>query len=228
MTLNAADAAQPIDGIQITGALFASTSGYVIAIGAVTLHPLSPDTIGIRLAIMPPPVAIVPVAAPGQPVTTFRHRQAYIDKAALTLVPSSLFDVVWPAPAAAATGPGNPVTAPLQLPPPTAPIGFIAQREDSGVAGSAAAVSVWIATHSAPAPAQNSGVNSANLYRLVDSQLPDPAQGWGHRIAGFDLFGALGTWSAWSAPRRARRCHSRRPRSPGFRAMCCSASRCAR
>jgi hypothetical protein len=201
VTLNAASAAQPIDAIQIIGALFASINGYVIAIGAITLHPLSPDAIGTRLAIMPPPVAIMPVAASDQPVTTFRHRQADVDMAALKLVPSSLFDVVWPAPAAAATGPGNPVTAPLQLPPPTTPIGFVAQREDSGVAGSAAALPGWIATRSAPAPAQNAGVNSANLYRLVDSQLPDPVQGWRHRVAGFDLFGARGSWSAWSAPR---------------------------
>jgi hypothetical protein len=202
VTVNTPSSAQMIDQIQVIGGTFPSPSGYVIAIGSVTLHPLSPDAIGTRYAIMPPPVAIQPVAAPGQPTTTFRHRQADIDTNTLTLVPSSLFDVVWPAPPPSATPPpGDPVANPLQLPPPTSPIGFVAQRQDSGVAGSATNVSGWIATRSAPAPVKNSGVTTAELYRLVDSQRPDPVQGWSHRVAGFDLFGALGTWSAWSAPR---------------------------
>ena len=173
----------------------------MIAIGAITLHPLSPDGIGTRYAIMPPPIAIQPVAASGQPTTIFRHRQADIDTNKLTLVPSSLFDVVWPAPPPSATQPGDPVTDPLQLPPPTSPIGFVAQRQDSGMAGSATNITGWIATRSAPAPVKNSGVTTTDLYRLVDSQRPDPVEGWSHRVAGFDLFGALGTWSAWSAPR---------------------------
>jgi hypothetical protein len=201
VTVNALSASQLIDQIQVNGTLVASPFGYVLAIGVLTLHPLVPDAIGTRYAIIPPPVAIQPVAAPGQPYTTFRHRQADIDASALTLVPHSLFDVEWPAPPiAAAQQTGDPVTDPLQLPPPTLPIGFVAQREDSGVAGSAARVPGWIATRSASKP-KGSNVLTANLYRLVDSQLADPVGGWSHRVAGFDLFGALGTWSNWSAAR---------------------------
>lgn len=206
VTVNTPNITQMIDQIQVIGAIFASWTGYVIAIGAITLHPLSPDVIGTRYAIMPPPIGIQPVAAPGQPTTIFRHRQANIDTNTLTLVPSSLFDVVWPAlPPSSTPPPGDPVTDPLQLPPPTSPIGFVAQRQDSGVAGSATNISGWVATRTAPAPVKNSGVTTTDLYRLVDSQRPDPVQGWSHRVAGFDLFGALGTWSAWSAPRQVEK-----------------------
>ncbi len=195
----AAPSGQLIDTIQFVGTTAPSPAGYVLAIGALTLHPISPDTIGTLYAIMPPPVAIQPIAAPGQPYTTFRHRQADIDTSTLTLVRHSLYDVVWPAPNPPAPV-GDPVSDPLQLPPPTQPIGFVAQRQDSGKAGSTAALPGWISTRTAPTPA-GSNITTNNLYRLVDSQLPDPAGGWSHRVAGFDIFGALGTWSAWSDAR---------------------------
>jgi hypothetical protein len=201
VTVNAPSAGQLIDQVQVNGAIAVSPAGYVLAIGALTLHPLSPDAIGTQYAIIPPPAAIQPVAAPGQPYSTFRHRQADIDTSTLTLVRHSLIDVEWPAPPIPASQQtGDPVTDPLQLPPPILPIGFVAQRQDSGVAGSAADIPGWIATRNVPKP-KASNVPTANLYRLVDSQLPDPVGGWQHRVAGFDLFGALGAWSNWSAPR---------------------------
>jgi hypothetical protein len=201
VTVNAPSATQPIDQIQVNGAPAVSPGGYLLAIGALTLHPLSPDAIGTRYAIMPPPVPIQPIAAPGQPYSTFRHRQADIDTNTLTVVPHSLIDVEWPAPPVPASQlTGDPVSDPLQLPPPTQPIGFVAEREDSGVAGSAKRLPGWIATRSAPKP-KGSSVSTANLYRLVDSQLADPAGGWSHRVAAFDIFGALGVWSNWSTPR---------------------------
>jgi len=194
-----APSGQLIDQIQFLGALVSSPNGYVLAIGALTLHPLSPDAIGTQYAIMPPPVAIQPIAALGQPYTTYRRRQADIDTSTLTLVRHSLFDVVWPAPPAPLPV-GDPVTDPLQLPPPVQPIGFVAQREDSGMAGSATNIPGWTATRSAPAPT-GSHVTTANLYRLVDSGLADPVGGWSHRVAAFDLFGVRGAWSNWSTPR---------------------------
>ena len=200
-TVNAPSDAQLIDHIQVNGALGVSPGGYVLAIGALTLHPLSPDAIGTRYAIIPPPVAIQPIAAPGQPYSTFRHRQADIDTKTLTLIPHSLIDVEWPAPPVSASQlTGDPVTDPLQLPPPTQPIGFVAEREDSGVASSVTRLPGWIATRNVP-KTKGSNVPTANLYRLVDSQLADPAGGWSHRVAAFDIFGALGIWSNWSGPR---------------------------
>jgi hypothetical protein len=208
VTVNAPNTNQLIDQIQLIGVTTASPSGYVVVIGALTLHPLSPDAIGTRYALIPPPVAIQPIAAPGQPHSTFRHRQADIDTATLTLVPHSLIDVEWPAqPVPASQQTGDPVTDPLQLPPPTLPIGFVAQRQDVGVAGSATRIPGWIATRKAPKP-KGSSVATANLYRLVDSQLADPVVGgggWSHRVAAFDLFGALGAWSNWSAPRQVEK-----------------------
>jgi hypothetical protein len=194
-----APSGQLIDTIQFLGTALSSPGGYVLAIGALTFHPISPDIIGTQYAIMPPPVAIQPIAAPGQPYTTFRRRQADIDTTSLTLVRHSLYDIVWPAPNPPAPV-GDPVTDPLQLPPPVQPIGFVAQREDSGVPNSIESIPGWTSTRSAPAPlGSNVGTNS--LYRRVDSQLADPVGGWSHRVSAFDIFGALGTWSPWSAPR---------------------------
>lgn len=208
ITVNAPSTGQLIDQIRLTGVSTASPGGYVVAMGALTLHPLSADAIGTRYALIPPPVAIQPIASPGQPHSTFRHRQADIDTSKLTLVRHSLIDVEWPAPPVPASQQtGDPVTDPLQLPPPTLPIGFVAQRQDVGVAGSAAGIPGWIATRSAPKP-KGSSIATANLYRLVDSQLADPVVGgggWSHRVAAFDLFGALGAWSNWSAPRQVEK-----------------------
>jgi hypothetical protein len=205
VTVNAPSVTQLIDQIQVNNTLVVSPFGYVLTIGSLTLHPLSPDAVGTRYAVIPPPVAIQPIAAPGQPFSTFRHRQADIDTTTLTLVTHSLIDVEWPAPLVPASQlTGDPVNDPLQLPPPTQPIGFVAEHEDSGVAGSAKRLPGWIATRNAPKP-KGSNVPTANLYRLVESQLADPVGGWSHRVAAFDIFGALGIWSNWSAPRNVEK-----------------------
>jgi hypothetical protein len=120
-------------------------------------------------------------------------------------VPHSLIDVEWPAPpVTAAQQAGDPMSDPLDLPPPTQPVGFVAERQDVGAAGSTRRIPGWIATRNAPAP-KGSNVPTANLFRLNDSQLADPIGGWSHRVAAFDLFGALGKWSNWSAPRQVEK-----------------------
>ena len=198
VTVTSANTFQPIDQITIVGvAAWASISS--IFVGSVTLHPISPDTIGTRYAIMPPAIAIQPVPAPGQPITTFRKRQADIDTTNLHLVPHSVMDVQWPAQPVVQTG--DPVSDPIALPAPTQPIGFVAERQDTGAANSVQRIPGWVATRSVPKPA-GSPIPTANLYRLVDSGLPDPVSAYSHRMAGFDLFGALGAWSPWSEPRK--------------------------
>ncbi len=194
-----------IDTITIAGTPVVAPEGIAVVVGSVTLHPITPDEIGVRYAIIGPPGVIQPIAAPGQPITTFRHRHADIDTTALKLVPHSLFDVSWPAqPVTTAQQKGDPVSDPLALPPPSRPLGFVAEREDSGVAGSEQRIPGWIGTRSVPTPA-NSSIPTASLYRLVDSQRLDPVGGWSHRVAAFDLFGVLGQWSAWSAPRKVEK-----------------------
>lgn len=199
VTVNAASPTQTIDTLVIAGVPGFNSLGIVVTVGGVTLHPVSPDAIGTRYAILPPPIAIPSLPAPGQPISTFRHRQAEIDTATLSLVTHSLIDVEWPAPPVGPQ-PGDPVSNPLALPPPTLPIGFIAERQDTGAASSTQKIPGWIATRSAPKP-KASLIPTANLYRYADSQLGDPAGGWSHRVAAFDLFGALGQWSNWSVPR---------------------------
>lgn len=200
VTVNAPSDNQLIDQITVDGISMFSPLGIAIVVGGITLHLLSPDAIGTRFAIIPPPVAIPAIAAPGQPITTFRHRQADIDTTTLKLVPHNLMDVEWPSPPVPpGLKSGDPISNPLALPPPTQPIGFVAQRKDAGAAGTQN-IPGWIATRSAPKP-KSSKIPAANLYRLTDAQLPDPITGWSHRVAAFDLFGVLGHWSAWSTPR---------------------------
>lgn len=199
VTVNAPSPGQLLDQIEVLGT--GGAPGLVVCVGALSVHPLAPDAIGTRYAITPPPAAIPSLAAPGQPHSTYRHRQADIDPASLGLVLHSLIDVEWPAlPVTPAQHTGDPVSDPLALPPPTRPIGFVAERRDLGDGGSPQRLPGWIATRSVPRPLA-SQVPTANLYRLADSQLPDPKAGWSHRVAAFDLFGVLGAWSAWSAPR---------------------------
>lgn len=203
--VTAADPAHLIDGLEVVGQPAVSTSGVVVVIGSLQLHPLSPDAIGTRYAIVGPPVAIASPPAPGQPLSTFRHRQADVDPATLTLAPHSLIDVEWPAPpVTAATQPGDPVGDPIDLPPPTQPIGFVAQRQDVGVANSTRGLPGWIATRSTLTPA-SSKIPTAKLYRLADSGLTDPKGGWSHRVAAFDLFGVRGAWSNWTVPKQVEK-----------------------
>jgi hypothetical protein len=205
VTVTATNSAQLIDRVEIVGQPAVSFLGVVVVIGALRLHPLSPDAIGTRYAIVGPPTAIPSLPSPGQPLSTFRHRQADIDPVTLTLVPHSLVDVEWPAPpVTAAMQSGDPVGDPIDLPPPTQPIGFVAQRQDVGVANSTQRLPGWIATRSAATPS-SSKIPTAQLYRLADSPLTDPLGGWSHRVAAFDLFGARGAWSNWTAPKQVEK-----------------------
>lgn len=195
---------QPIDQIVVTG-----TSGYwqfseCVAIGALRLHPVATQAIGTQYAIVHAPGPIPAMAAPGDPVTTYRHRQADIDTQALTLVSHSLYDVCWPAPVTAGLQTGNPITDPQQLPPPTLPIGYVAQRSDGGGSATPQNLPGWTTTRSVPT-ASGLPINTPNMYRLVDGNRPDPHIGWSHRVAAFDIFGVRGGWSNWSAPRGVER-----------------------
>ena len=200
VSVTAASASAPIDTIQLTGVQQIVSDGIVVSVGSLTLHPLSPDTIGVRFALLGPPGAITAVPAPGQPVCTFVRRQADVDRSTLALVPHSMFNVEWPAPAAtAAQTTGNPMTDPLALPPPDRPIGFIAERQDSGEASSLTRLNRWISVASSPTPA-SSKIATPRLYRFLDTGVPDPAGGYSYRVCGFDIFGAAGNWSGWTAP----------------------------
>jgi hypothetical protein len=198
VTANATTPDQLIDTIQITGQTAPSVIGLVVMIGEIVLHRLSPDAIGTRYSMLNPPATLTQLAAPGQPASTFIHRQADVDTTALTLVPHTLIHVEWPAPLTMPTT-GDPVSDPLGLPPPTLPIGFVAERQDSGKTSSEALLPNWIAAASSPTPS-SSKITTPRLYRLADSGLGDPEGGWSHRVAGFDIFGALGVWTGWTPP----------------------------
>jgi hypothetical protein len=193
------DPATTIDQIQIAGVPTISADGIVVLVGQVTLYRLWPTAIGTRYALLPPPGKLVPLPPPDQPLSTFRHRKADIDPVSLELVAHSLIDVEWPAPAAAPGDlSGDPVSDPTALPPPTRPIGFVVERQDTGKAGSAERMPKWIAVASSPTPPW-SKIATPWVYRYSASGLTDPAGGWSHRVAGFDAFGVAGKWSGWTA-----------------------------
>jgi hypothetical protein len=199
-TVSATSAAAPIDTLQITGVTQSALNGIVVSVGSLTLHPLNTTAVGIQYALLGPPGPITPVPAPGQPIATFVRRQADVDPATLDLVPHSMISVEWPAPAAtAAQTTGNPMTDPLALPPPDRPIGFVADRQDSGKASSLTQLKKWISAASSPTP-QKSKITTPRLFRFLDKCLPDPAGGYSYRIGGFDIFGAVGQWSGWTPP----------------------------
>lgn len=193
----------PIVGFTITAVQTPAPAPSFILVGAVTIYVTAPGAIGNLYALLTAPGPITAPPAPGQPVTTFRKRQAIIDTGALKLVPQSLFDVEWPAPTISASSQtGDPYTDPRALPPPTQPIGFVAKRKDNTTAGPVTAIPGWVASRSVPTPT-GSKITTPNLYRLNDSQLPDPAAGstgYSHSVAAFDIFGVLGAASAYSKP----------------------------
>lgn len=189
-----------IDEIRVEGSANAST----FVVGRLTTHLLPGDFIGTRCAMVRGSHRMSPIAPPLNPVVaTFRHRQADINTTKLTLVPHSLINVEWPAPMTAAPQQGHPIDDPYGLPPPTQPIGFVAERQDSLVLGSPLRLPRIIANASSPTPKPNQGtvypIPTPRLYRLPD-RAADPVGWWQYRIAAFDLFGALGTWSGWTPP----------------------------
>ena len=189
-----------IDAIQITGQVGVLFEPVIVLVGGLSLHLISPDVIGTRFAIISATHHLAPLAVPGDPIATFRHRQADVDPATLTLVPHSLFDVEWPAPdLPTVTPPGDPITDPSALPPPTLPIGFVAEREDTGKPSSVVRIANRIVAAGSPTP-KHSKITSKRLYRLADNGVVDPIISYSYRVAGFDIFGALGKWSHRTAP----------------------------
>ena len=200
VTVLAANPDVLIDTLGIVGQGGISFEPVVVLVGGLSLHLTSPDIIGTRFAIAPATHHLVPLAAPGDPVAAFRHRQADVDPATLTLVPHSLFDVEWPAPdLPTVPPPGNPITDPGALPPPTLPIGFVAEREDTGKPSSVVRIADRIVAAGSLTP-KHSKITSNRLYRLSDNGVVDPVTAYTYRIAAFDIFGALGKWSHRTAP----------------------------
>jgi hypothetical protein len=193
----------PIVAIEITGTVALPPQGNFVFVGAIAFCATAPGTIDNLCALLTDPVQIVDPPAPGQPITTFRRRQAVIDTSALKLVPQSYFDVEWPAPAIdLSKQTGDPYTNPRALPPPTQPIGFIVNRKDNVGSGVVTPIPGWVASRSV-AKGTGSKISTANLYRLSDSQLPDPAagsSGYSHSISAFNIFGVTGAASPYSKP----------------------------
>ena len=200
VTLASSSSVDWIDQIVVNGTGGIFEVAECVAIGGLRLYPVQGATIGTQFAILHAPGPIKPMPVPGQPFTTYRRRQADIDTASLTLVNHSVYDVTWPTPATPSAQTGNPVTDPTNLPAPTTPIGFVAQRSDGANDSSAVTIDGWITTRSAPTPT-GSPITTPSLYRLVDSLRPDPTIGWSHRVAAFDLFGVRSKFSPWSTPR---------------------------
>ena len=197
-----------IDTILVEGVPFTS----VVVVGELSVNILASDPIGTIYALLHAPSKLTPLTAPPQPLTTFRHRQADIDKVKLQLVPHSLMDVQWPVQVATATPPGDPVTEPIDLPKPTVPIAFVAERHDTGAAHVITRLKKYVAASSSPTPA-NWPITAPELYRFSDARVPDPITAWTYRVAGFDLFGALENgasgrrqWAWKRSPRRRRSC----------------------
>jgi hypothetical protein len=196
-------ATAPIDQITVTGT---GGAGSTVVIGSVASSPVTGADAGVRYALVNVPAATsapgpMPApAAPAQPVTIFRRRTAEVDPATLTIKPSSFFEVqwIWP-PHTAADQQGDPVTDPAGLPPPRRAVAYLAQRADGDLAN-AVGIGRMIAAAPQPAPS-DSPLAPAPVVRFADAGLPDPADGYQHRAAGFGLFGQLGAWSAWSDPR---------------------------
>jgi hypothetical protein len=170
----------PIDELVIT---LSTSPPFAVVIASLTLH-VTPGIIGTRFALLHAPAPITQLPPPPTPVGTFRHREAALDPSGPVLIPRSLVEVVWPAPIA---GP-QPDPSTGFLPPPHQPLGFKAQRTDSG-GGPAVTLARMIATASQPA-------STGRIYRFTDAELLDPQGLWTYRVAGFDTFGALGRLSS--------------------------------
>lgn len=198
VTVNAANPDTPLDTIDVTGfAALVPLNAVIVA--EIDLHPLAPDAIGTRYARLYAPKQLVQLPAEPKPSSSFRHRQAEVEEPTLDFVPRSLYEIEWSAPPAAA-GSGDPVNDPYSLPPPTKPVGFVAERRDSAKPSITQRLDKRIVTASQAKPPWPK-VPTSYVYRFTDAGLLDPAGGWSHRVAAFDLFGALGKWSPWTAPR---------------------------
>ena len=198
VTLAASGSGQGLlDRIQIAAAPQFSTAS-VFCVGEVSLHRLPPAPIGLRYALLHAPQPLTPPPAPDPPLATYRRRDADVDPTTLTVTPRSLVEVEWPAPDPVGAA-GDPVSDPANLPPPWGAIAFVAERQDSGAPGSATRLPRRVIAASSPKP-QYSKLTSAREFRFTDPAAPDPQGGWSYRVAGFDVFGALGSFGPWTAP----------------------------
>jgi hypothetical protein len=194
-----------IDEILIIG--LQGTMAFVVA--KVTSYLLIPEVIGTRCAMVRGSYLLRPIAPPLVPViASFIHREAEIDTTNLKLVPHSRIHVEWPA-LLKPSPIGDPIKDPYSLPVPILPVGFVVERQDSDVNGSLIRIPRVIMASSSPTPIPNDGttypIPTPRLYRLADSRLEDPVGGWQYRIAGFDIFGALGIWSQWTQPLKVQK-----------------------
>ena len=200
LTLSAAPNQDLIDRVLVNGQKRLPLDRHaVLVIGAVELYRVASGSIGWRHALLHAPQQLSPLTAPATAVATFRHRDADVDPATRKLRPRSLIDVEWAPDATPDTHAGDPVDDPINLPAPTRPVGFIVQRVDTGVANSAERLPRRILAASSETP-KGSRLTSARLYRFSDGAAADPVGSYAYRAAGFDLFGALGAFAAWSAP----------------------------
>lgn len=197
VTLTAANPDAPIDTIEVVGQLTFAPGANSVIIGRLDLHPLLPDAIGTRYALLHAPKKLVRLAAQPKPLSNFRHRKAEVEPATLDLVPYSLYEVEWPASSTKVIS-GDPVSDPYNLPSPSQPVAFVAERRDTGKPGSDQRLDKRIMTASQPRP-KWSKLATPRIYRFSDARLRDPVKGWSHRVAAFDMFGALGNWSPWGA-----------------------------
>jgi hypothetical protein len=193
----------PIVGFTISGVAPPAPGLQFTLVGSITVYATAPGAIGNIYALLTKPAAITAPPAPGQPITTFRKRQAVIDTSALKLAPQSLFDVEWPAPTIdPSSQTGDPYTDPSALPPPVDPIGFLVTRKDNTPSAPVTRIPNWVASRSVPKE-KGSKITTANLFRLSDSQLPDPATnsaGYSHSVSAFNIFGVAGAASPYSTP----------------------------
>jgi hypothetical protein len=180
----------PIDTLVV----FSAATAILGSIG-IRIRPSGP--IGTISAAFNPPMKDAPPAAPSAPASIVRHRQAEVvtSGGAPSLQPQSMVEVHWPAPAT--PPPDDPLTVP---PPPNLPIGFVAERNDSG-AGPAVRLRQHITPTPQPTPTDSPlNPKPAQCYRFVDPSVADPKGSLTYRVAGFDSFGALGAFSPSGAP----------------------------
>lgn len=187
---------QPIDELII------EAYGSTVIVGELVLHLLAPGGIGEPYTVCHVDSPMVQLTAPAQPVTISRRRQAEIDTKSSALVPLSNLEVQWAAPPSSTIS-GTPTDPPLNVPLPNQPIGYRAMHIDSG-SGNIALLPRIIAAMSQDTPADSPLAKTTppaqRIIRFVNAAVPDPAGGWIYRVAAFDAFGALGQWSASSAP----------------------------
>jgi hypothetical protein len=198
VTLQAPDPANaPIDEIQVLGSGGFSS---VVVVGEIDVSVIVGPFIGTRFALVHAPRKIVPPVQPPVPVSVFRKREAALTAGPKLVVQSSM-DVQWVAtPATAADQTGNPTTDPIELPPPTRAVAFVAERADADP-GKPTRLPQIILSAPQPTPQGSPLLPAPYCLRFRASGLPDPVRGYVFRVAGFNAFGELGDWSGWSAAR---------------------------